>query len=37
MDFSNYGLMVGTYSIKTAYDSMIFNLFFWMIISIYLD
>jgi len=37
VDFSNYGLMIGNYSIKTAYDSMVFNLFFWMVLSIYLD
>lgn len=35
--FSNYDTVIGNYSVKTAYDYMAVNMFFWMFLSLYLD
>lgn len=35
--FSNYETEIGNYSVKTAYDFMILNMFFWMFLALYLD
>lgn len=35
--FSNYETEIGNYSVKTAYDFMVLNMFFWMFLALYLD
>jgi len=37
VDFSNYDIQINNYAISTAYTFMIINLFFWIILSLYLD